>query len=158
MAKAFSGEWTYVDVAKELGVTPEEAFACFSEHWSVEADGEKVTMKAVKEAETVDDFIVLLKKTLKKFIKRLDTAMDLPTTAFNESAVTRLSAGLRAIMRDILEFDGKLKATPLVQLNIMQVQMTKLTSFMFSELCETDRQKLLKILPELQEAKKVLTT
>ena len=153
MGKVFAGTQNYVDAAKELNVSSETVWKCFNEHWETEEDSGKVTMRAIKEAKTTDDFVELLRRTLQRFIKRLNSAMEMPVSAYNESAVTRLSAELRAIMRDVLEFEGKLHSAPLVQLNIIQMQMTKLTSFMFSELCEEDRKKLIKILPELGEVK-----
>lgn len=149
MAKVFKGELTYVEAAKILRLPTSTVWHCFSEHWAVETDGEHVSLKAVQQAETVEDFVGLLRKSIKKFIQRLNSAMEMPVSAYNESAVTRLSAELRALMRDILEFEGKLKGAPLVQLNVLQVQMTKLTAFLFSELCPADREKLMKALPEL---------
>jgi len=149
MSKVFAGNLTYVEAAKELRLPTSTVWHCFSEHWSVEAEGEKVTLRLLQQAETTEDFVTLLRKSIKKFILRLETAMEMPVTSYNEGAITKLSAELRALMRDILEFEGKLKSTPLIQLNVLQVQLQKLTSFLFSELCEGDRQKLLKILPEL---------
>lgn len=149
MAKVFAGDLTYVEASKVLQIPTPTVFHCFANHWTIEADGDKVTLKAVQQAETVEDFVTLLRKSIKNFIRRLNQAMEMPVSAYNETAVTKLSAELRALMRDILEFEGKLKTAPMVQLTILQLQMTKLTAFLFSELCPGDREKLMKVLPEL---------
>lgn len=149
MTKVFAGEMTYLAAAKELDLPVPTVWHCFAEHWQVEATDNGTVLKPVEQLETVEDFTNYLKILLKRFITRINSAMQLSVSAYNESAVTKLSAEFRALMRDILEFEGKLKTAPLVQLNILQAQMTKLTAFLFSELCETDRAKLLKAIPEL---------
>jgi len=151
MKRVFSGELTYVQAAKELNRPTEEVWTCFREHWQMESSDGVVTLRALKEAESVEDYVALLKKTLRKFITRLSEALSLPISAYNETAITKLSTEQRSLMRDILEFEGKLRSTPVIQLNILQIQMSKLTSFLFSELCEADQQKLLRALPELQQ-------
>ena len=149
MSRVFSGDLTYVTAARMMNIPASTVWHCFANHWQVEASDGVVTLKAVAQLETTDDFVKRLRETLKRFILRLDQAMDMPVSAYNESAVTRLSAELRALMRDILEFEGKLRAAPLVQLNVLQVQFNKLTSLIFSEFCEADREKLMKAIPEL---------
>jgi len=154
MAKVFAGDLTYVEAAKIFQLPTSTVWHCFANHWEVQHDNGRVSLKAVEQAETVEDFVGLLRKSIKQFIARLNNAMDLPVSAYNESAVTRLSAELRALMRDILEFEGKLRTAPLVQLNLLQIQLTKLTDFLVRDLCETDREKLMKALPELLEGMK----
>jgi hypothetical protein len=150
MSRVFAGDLTYVEAAKLFNLPSEVVFACFTNHWQMESSETGISLKPIPPLETSDDFVAHLRGLLKKFTKRLDEAMKtLEISAYNESAVTRLSAELRACMRDILEFEGKLKSAPVIQLNYLQVQMTNLTSFLFSELCEHDRQKLMERLPEL---------
>ena len=52
-------------------------------------------------------------------------------------------------MRDILTFQGQLKSAPLIQLNVMQVQMTKLTSWLITNLPSEYVARLQKALPEM---------
>jgi hypothetical protein len=148
MTKVFQGKMTYVEAAKELGLPQSTVWHCFTTHWEVVSTEEGVALR-LKQAHEMDDFVSILKEHIMLFINRLNEAKKLPVSSYNERAVTQLSSELRAIMRDILEFQGKIKTGVLVQLNIMQLQMTKLTSFLLSELCEDDRQKLMKALPQI---------
>jgi len=157
MLKVFSGDLTYVQAAEIFRMPATTVWNCMKDHWQVEREGNQVVLREVKEAKTTEDFVELLRKSVQKFISRLTSAMELPVSAYNEGAVTKLSAELRALMRDILEFEGKLQTAPTIQLTIVQTQMTKLTSFLFSSLCDTDREKLMKALPELMKAESIGT-
>lgn len=149
MAKVFQGVATYVDAARMLNLAPELVWKCFANHWEAQVNNGAVTLKAIDDADNIEDFVVLLRKAIRHFIDRLNEALQLPVSPYNEGAVTKLSAELRALMRDILEFQGKLQSAPAIQLTIIQMQMTKLTAFLTTELCDSDKEKLLKILPEL---------
>lgn len=151
MQKVFTGALTYTQAAKELQLPVPTVWNCFKEHWQTEITEDKITLK-MKKAKTVEDYVGILKELFEEFIKRTKNAMQQPMTAYNDRAVTTLTKELRAIMRDILEFEGKLRVGPLIQLTVLQAQMTKLTSVLFSELCPVCQQKLLKVIPELQEA------
>lgn len=148
MTKVFQGNLTYVDAAQELNLPKPTVWNCFAHHWEVVNEAEGVSLR-LKDAQTPDDFIDILKSNIRLFIKRLESTKTLPISALNERAITSLSKELRGHMRDILEFEGKLTTGAFVQFNILQVQMTKLTSFLLSELCEVDRQKLLTALPTI---------
>jgi len=148
MTKVFQGKLTYIEAARELNLPQSTVWHCFTTHWEVVSTEEGVALR-LKQAQDVDDYISILKEHIGMMIERLRTAKSLPVSSFNERAVTQLSSELRALMRDTLEFQGKLKVGALVQLNVMQLQMTKLTSFLLSELCEDDRQKLIKALPQI---------
>jgi len=148
MTSVFQGKMTYIDAAKALDLPQSTVWHCFTTHWEVVSTEEGVALR-LKKAQETGDFVSILKEHIMLFIERLKEARRLPVSSYNERAVTQLSAELRALMRDILEFEGKLKVGALVQLNVMQLQMSKLTSFLLSELCEDDRQKLLKALPQI---------
>jgi len=154
MTKVFQGHLTYVEAAQELNIPKPTVWNCFTHHWEVVSKEEGVVLR-LKEAQTPDDFIELLKNNIRLFIQRLEKAKQLPVSALNERAITSLSKELRGHMRDILEFEGKLKTGTFVQFNVLQLQMTKLNSFLLSELCEVDRQKLLRALPEIIKEQEV---
>jgi len=155
MSRVFNGDMTYIEASRLMNIPSSTVWHCFANHWQVEASNGKVSMHAAAKLETTEDFVRHLRTLLKRFIDRVEQAMELNVSAYNESAVTRLSAELRALMRDILEFEGKLQSAPLVQINFLQLQITKLTSFLFAELCPTDREKLMKALPELMKAEQL---
>lgn len=157
MMRVFAGDLTYVDAASALRLPVPTVWHCMKEHWQAERQGDRIILKEVTEAKTTEDFVGLMRKSVQRFIGRLDQAMGLPVSAYNEGAVTKLSAELRALMRDILEFEGKLQSAPLIQLSLIQVQMHKLTSFLFSALCDADREKLMKVLPELMKVEPTRT-
>lgn len=154
MQKVFAGDLTYVQAAKELNLPIPTVWKCFKEHWETIITEGSVAIK-LKEAKTTGDYVEILKGLIDKFIVRLDKAIGLPASTYTDAALTRLSKELRGMMRDILEFEGKLKVTPLIQLTVLQTQMTKLTSVLFSELCPECQKQLLKVLPELQEPPRV---
>lgn len=148
MTKVFRGKLTYVDAAKEMGLPNSTVWKCFTTHW--EAVGEEEELKVqLKKASEAGDFVTILRKNVELFISRLDQAKVMPVSSFNERAVTQLSSELRGIMRDVLEFEGKLKVGTLVQLNIMHIQMTKLTEYLLTNLCEEDKKKLVSALPQI---------
>lgn len=155
MSKVFAGDMTYVEAARLMALPVPTVWHCFAEHWRIESTEQGVALKPVEQLETIEDFVSRLRILLKRFIQRLEEAMKLSIAAYNETAVTRLSAEMRALMRDILAFEGKLQTAPIVQLNILQVQQTKLTSWLFTELCRMDREKLLASLPELMTSESV---
>lgn len=146
MTKVFQGKLTYVDAAREMDIPVPTVWKCFTTHWEVVSTEEGVVLK-LKQAHEVGDFVEILKEHMLIFINRLEEARKLPISSFNERAVVAVSNECRSIMRDILEFEGKLKIGALVQLSIVQIQMTKITSWLLTELCETDRLKLQTALP-----------
>jgi len=150
MQKVFAGNLTYVQAAKALDLPIPTVWKCFKEHWETIITEGEVAIK-LKDAKTTEDYVEILKGLIDKFITRLDQALGQPASTYTDAALTRLSKELRGMMRDILEFEGKLKVTPLIQLTTLQVQMTKLTSVLFSQLCPECQRQLLKVLPELQE-------
>ncbi|KXH76261.1 MAG: hypothetical protein AM326_03105 [Candidatus Thorarchaeota archaeon SMTZ-45] len=150
MQKVFAGEMNYTDAAKEFNIPVPTVWNCFKEHWQQEITDKGVAL-TLKDVKNPDDFVTVLKGFIAKLIKQVDDAMGQPANTYNATAVTKLSKELREMMRDILEFEGKLKTGPLVQLNVLQTQFTKLTSVIFSEMCSECQAKLLKVLPELTE-------
>ena len=151
MQRVFAGSLTYTQAAKELHLPIPTVWNCFKEHWQTEITEDKIILK-MKQAKTTEDYVEILKDLIERFITRLNTAMGQPVTAYNDRAVTTLSKELRSLMRDILEFQGKLRVGPLVQLTVLQAQFTKLTSLIFSDFCAECQMKLLKAIPELKEA------
>lgn len=150
MQKVFAGNLTYVEAAKELQLPTSTVWNCFKEHWQTEINEDKVTLR-MKQAKTTGDYVDILKELLEKFIIRINSAMGQPVTAYNDQAITKLSKELREMMRSILEFEGKLKTGPMIQLTVLQTQMTKLTSILFSQTCPECQAKLLKNLPDLMK-------
>jgi hypothetical protein len=148
MTKVFQGKLTYVDAARVMDIPVPTVWKCFTTHWEVVSTEEGVRVQ-LKKAYEVGDFVKILKEHMQLFINRLEQAKELPVSSFNERAVTALSNECRSIMRDILEFEGKLKVGAIIQLSIVQIQMTKITSWLLTELCETDRQKLQIALPQI---------
>ena len=150
MAKVYSGEITYADAAKEMDIPQPTVWACFKNHWKDISTEEGLQLQ-LKDAKSVDEYIEILKQTIGIFTDRLLEASgtNLPFDLSNERALTTLSKEARGLMRDILEFQGKLTTGIHVQYNILNLQFTQLTSFLFSELCPADKAKLLAKLPEL---------
>jgi hypothetical protein len=148
MTKVFQGKMNYIDAAREMNLPYQTVWKCFTSHWETISDEEGLKIQ-LKKATEAGDFVTILRKNIELFINRLDQAKTMPVSSYNEGAVTKLSSELRGIMRDILEFEGKLKTGTIIQLNIMQVQMTKLTEFLLSNLCEEDKQKLIIALPQI---------
>jgi len=154
MSRVFKGDLTYTDAAKELDLPAPTVWHCFTNHWKVEYEDEKIIIK-LKEAEESGDYLIILKTLVMRFEARVLEALKLPIAAYNERAVTSLSGELRALMRDILEYECKIQTGAFVQLTIIQTQMTKLTGFLLSTLCADDRQRLAKFLEELQAAEHI---
>lgn len=149
MRKVFAGEMTYIEAAQELSLPKSTVFHCFSHHWEMEAKEDAITMR-LKTAETVDDYVSILKDILHKLINHLTNEMLIQGAQINASDVTRVTQEVRRAMRDVLEFEGKLKTGPMIQLTVLQTQFTKLMSVLFTELCDNCRNKLLEALPELE--------
>jgi len=150
MAKVFSGEMTYAMAAKTLDMPMQTVWACCKNHWK-ELSAEEDLRLRLKDSTSVDEYIDVLKASIDIFVERLTNATqtDLPFDLQNERALAADSKEIRGLMRDILEFQGKLTTGIHVQYNILNLRFTALTSFLFSELCEIDKKKLLAKLPEL---------
>ena len=156
MLKIYRGELTYVKAAQIMGFDTPTVWRCFREHWK-ELSTEKGIKLRLKQSTDIDDYVCTLKDTIHIFTERLANAAttDLPFGLQNERALAVLSKESRELMRDILEFEGKLKTGVSIQYNILNIKFTKLTSFLFAELCETDRKKLLERIPDLMESESV---
>lgn len=148
MAKVFDGSLAYTDAAKKLNLPTDAVWKCFANHWQVRSTDTGVTLELREDTDT-DDYIAVFKGMIKRLVSKLDQALRQEFTPMNVGATTKLSAECRSLMRDILEFQGKLQQGPLVQLNIMQVQMTKLTNWIVGNLPQEQVERLLKALPEL---------
>ena len=151
MSKVFDGKLTYVEAAHVLQLPVRDVWKCFAEHWKMITTESGVTLQ-LREAEGTDDYVDILNGLIKKFIKKLDSALGMDVTPMNVGAMTKLSSECRGLMRDILEFQGKLKGTPLVQLNVMQVQMTKLTNWLVKNLRPEEVEMLMKAMPGLMQS------
>jgi len=156
MSKVFNGDLTYVDAAKRLDMDSRTVWNCFANHWQMQATEEGVTLQ-LREAKGTDDYVDILDGMIKRFIKKLDIALKQEVTPMNVGAMTKLSTECRSLMRDILDFQGKLKSAPLIQLNIMQIQMTKLTNWLLANLEPPEVQKLLSALPGMMISEDELT-
>ena len=151
MSKVFNGTIGYVEASQELDLPQRTVWHCFANHWQMETTENGVTLQ-LKRAETTDDYVSLLNGMIKRFIAKLDLALKEEITPANVGSMTKLSTECRSLMHDILEFQGKLKSAPLIQLNIMQVQMTKLTSWLLTNLSPEDIVRLEKAIPELMSS------
>jgi len=109
MQQVYAGKITYVEAARELDLPIPTVWNCFKEHWQITDQGLEQ-----KQAKSTEDYVAVLKELIEKFITRLSAAMALPVSSYNDAAVTRLSKELRGLMRDILEFEGKLRTGTLV--------------------------------------------
>jgi hypothetical protein len=152
MLQVYKGELTYVKAAQMMGLETPTVWRCFREHWEEISTEEGIKLR-LKQATDIDEYVAVLKDTIHIFTERLANAAstDLPFGLQNERALTTLSKESRELMRDILEFEGKLKTGVNIQYNILNIKFTKLTAFLFSELCEADRAKLLVAIPGLLE-------
>ena len=148
MSAVFDGKMTYVEAATQLDLPTDAVWKCFANHWQIETSDDGVAI-ALREAKGTDDYVDILNGMIKKFIKKLDVALRQEVTPMNVGAMTKLSAECRGLMRDILEFQGKLQQGPLVQLTVLQMHMTKLTNWLVSNLQPEDVEKLMKAIPEL---------
>jgi len=148
MTKVFQGKLTYIVAAEQMQLPVPSVWNCFSKHWETVTEDENLAIR-LKEAKDSGDFVSILRDSIDLFIKRLGEAKNLPVSSINEKAVTSLSSELRGIMRDVLQFEGKLNTGIMVQLNIVQLQMTKLTNWLMVELCDNDKKKLMEHLPEI---------
>jgi hypothetical protein len=148
MTEVYQGHMNYVEAAKKLGLDAQKVWNCFANHWDVVMEDEKLHIK-LKEAVGADDYVSILKDQVKFFLDRLEQAKK-STLSFNpgtEKSLVMLCQEMRNCMKDILTFEGKLNTGVIIQYNIINIQMTKLTMFLLSNLCEEDKKKLTEALP-----------
>jgi hypothetical protein len=151
--KVYLGKMTYVEAAKELNLPKPTVWNCFNKHYDIQTEGEKVRIM-LKEADgDVGEFVNIIRDQMEMLLQRLADANDgtLPFDPRTEKALVSLTKEIRGIMRDILEFQGKLTKGIHVKYQVLSLQFNNLTSFLFSNLCEEDRKKLLIALPELKK-------
>ena len=108
----------------------------------------------LKEPVMDKDFEGLL-KILQKLIFRLDKQVDdleeSPTNLVSVKMITSLASALRGCIKDLAELEGKIRTSPLISLTNITMKLDKLTSFMFSELCDNCKEKFIAYVEDLEQ-------
>jgi len=150
MSEVFKGTMTYIEAAKKLDLPADAVWKCFANHWQIQTKDNEVILQ-LRKAEDMDDYVTILNELMPKFIEKLNTIIGMDNSPSTVNSMTKLSSECRGLMRDILEFQGKIGQSPLIQLNVLQVQMMQLTNWLINNLNPEDARRLMKALPELMK-------
>ena len=152
MQKVYKGVLTYAQAAEHLGKPLPTVWKCFKEHWEAGSDSEGKVQIKVKEAKDAEGFVSILRASMDRLIKTLEELMlSGRTDPGSVKAIVAMHGEVRATMRSILEFEGQLKTGLSVQINVLNLQLTKLTSWCLQNLSEEDQMKLATALPSIMQ-------
>lgn len=131
---------TIQDASRELGCSYQEAWAHFN--------------RCLAEPANADQFaqdLILLRELVFKLNDRVNDLEDTPTTKISVNMLTSLTREIRGLIRDLGALEGRLQSGTLIQLNQVNVKFEKLTSIMFSSLCDKCRGSLISELEKLEK-------
>lgn len=136
------GVMTITQAARELDCSYQEAWRHFKECLQV----------PVEQIE-FEGYLAILRELVIKMKKRVDSLALTPTNPSSIKMLTSLVKEIRGLVGNLAELEGRLSRSPILQLTQINVKFQKLTSFMFSTLCNECKLKLTNQLEDMEKVK-----
>ena len=108
---------------------------------------------APEDEKEFEEYLDIMRNLVVRLNERVKDLEDTPTSLVSVKMLTSLVKEIRGLIRDLGALEGRLRSSPLVQLTNITVKYEKLTSIMFSSLCDTCRLKLAKQLEVMEPIK-----
>jgi len=134
-----AGRLDIADASRELDAHYQETWKHFNE-----------CIKPPTEEKEFQEYLSILRELVMKLKHRIDDIEDVPTNLLSVKMLTSLIKELRGVVRDLGTLEGRLQSGTLIQLTNITVRYEKLTSLMFSNLCDNCRMSLIQELEKLE--------
>ncbi len=135
-----SGRITIKEAAMELGADYQSTWSHF-----------KHCLKEPVEDKDFEDLLKILQKLIFRLDRRVDELEEAPTNLVSVKMLTALASSLRGCIKDLAELEGKIRTSPLIHLTNVTMKLDKITSFLFSELCDACKEKFIIYVEELEQ-------